>query len=374
MREKLIRVLFAIPTLTGGGAERVFTTLLKYLDTERFEPTLVVFNGTDARFRDAIPQGVRVIDLGARRVRHAIRSFIALLWRDRPDLVISTLDHLNMALGMSRPLWPRSVRFIARPSATLSAAFDTKSKLSSENIMMRWLVRAADSIIFQSPEMERDFCRTLELITRKGVVIRNPLEIEIIRAASQAQPPKFCFDTSQFNLVTAGRLVSQKGHDLLLEAFAKLQNPNLALVILGEGPLRQELEVRAHNLGLAKSVRFLGFQTDPFPFFREADGFVLSSRFEGYPNVILEALAVGTPAVATPVAGLSALFSDMPECRLAKDFTPAALAVAIHEFVQQGRIRVQPTAVERFSAPTIVRQYEDLFLRITREKGGLYRS
>ena len=114
------RVLFLIPTLTGGGAERVVVTLLQHLDRDRFDLALAVVDTRHAAFRDQVPSDVEFIDLGCRRVRHALPKLIRLLWRRRPDVVLSTLGHLNLALAIVRPMLPAGVRYLARETTVVS--------------------------------------------------------------------------------------------------------------------------------------------------------------------------------------------------------------------------------------------------------------
>ena len=120
MSEKRRRVLFLIPTLTGGGAERVVVTLLQHLDRRRFDLALAVVDTRGAAFRDEVPPDVEFIDLGCRRVRHALPKLVRLLRRRRPDVVLSTLGHLNLALSIVRPLLPGSTRYIARETTVVS--------------------------------------------------------------------------------------------------------------------------------------------------------------------------------------------------------------------------------------------------------------
>jgi glycosyltransferase involved in cell wall biosynthesis len=139
--------------------------------------------------------------------------------------------------------------------------------------------------------------------------------------------------------VAAGRLEDQKGFDVAIEAISRSRNKNITLTILGDGTLRQSLERLVEERKLQHRVKLLGYIQNPYPYFAKADGFLLSSRFEGFPNVVLEALSCGTPVVATPVAGLSSTLEDIPECRLAADFSASALAYEIDEFANKGRCR-----------------------------------
>ena len=113
-------VLFLIPTLNGGGAERVIVTLLKHLDRRRFRLTLGVVDMHQAVFGDDIPADVECINLGASRVRYALPRIVTLIRKRRPNVVFTTLGHLNLALSMVRPLLPNGVRCIARETAIIS--------------------------------------------------------------------------------------------------------------------------------------------------------------------------------------------------------------------------------------------------------------
>ena len=122
------RLLFLIPTLTGGGAERVVVTLLQHLDRTRFELALAVVDTRDAAFRDQVPADVEFIDLGCRRVRQALPKLVRLLWWRRPDVVMSTLGHLNLALAIVRPLLPGGTRYVARETTIVSQGLTEYSR------------------------------------------------------------------------------------------------------------------------------------------------------------------------------------------------------------------------------------------------------
>jgi glycosyltransferase involved in cell wall biosynthesis len=164
--------------------------------------------------------------------------------------------------------------------------------------------------------------------------------------------------------VTAGRLSHEKGFDLLIEALAQCGNPRLRLTILGDGPLRRDLENLVSARGLDAQVRFLGFQKNPYPYFKEADAFIMSSRYEGFPNVVIEAMACGTPVISTPLGPVKEILSLTGGGTIADAFTAEALAKAINS-VQVGQ-RIPPGAVEPFAAATILKEYTQLLLEVVR--------
>jgi len=223
-----------------------------------------------------------------------------LVWRLRPYAVLSTLANTNIAVTLVRPALPARTKVLLSEATSPSACIETEE---AHPELWKWLYRTfykrADYVICLSDavvdEMEKQFNVPREKLLR----IYYPVDAEHIqKLAGMGQNP---FSGSGPHLVAAGRLCWAKGFDVLLEAMpAVLQHHASArLTILGEGNLRKELTEQARRLGLADVVSFLGFQRNPWSYFRHADLFILSSRFEGLGYVWLEALAVGTPVVAT---------------------------------------------------------------------------
>lgn len=356
------RILFLIPTLTGGGAERVIITLLRHLDRSKFSLALAVVDTSDAVYLKDVPEDVEFIDLRCSRVRYALLKIIGLIWRRSPTVVFSTLGHLNLALAIIRPLLPNKVRYVARETIVVSELLRLYSKPEWWRWAYRRFYQRFDTVICQSQNMYDDLVKNFSFPPRKAVIIHNPLDIERIHRL--AQEPLGILgkknSDAQINLVAAGRLSYQKGFDLLIEALALCCDPRLHLNLLGEGPLRKELEQLAQAKRLATQVRFVGFQKNPYPFFARADVFVLSSRFEGFPNVVLEALACGTPVIATPAPGgvREILDGIVNGCVLAEDITAEALARAIQHYSTQQSFSID--AMIPYSIENIIGRYEEI--------------
>ena len=159
-------------------------------------------------------------------------------------------------------------------------------------------------------------------------------------------------------------MVNVKGFDLLIEALALNANPSIFLTLLGEGPLLEELKALAEQRGVSAQIRFVGYQKNPYPFFAQADAYVLSSRYEGFPNVVLEAIACGTPVIATPaVGGVSEILDGMVDCLMAESVSVESLAKALAVFCYGKRL--SPDAAKSYEIAKIVKSYEQQFLRVS---------
>jgi glycosyltransferase involved in cell wall biosynthesis len=324
------KVLFLIPSLVGGGAERVFTILLRHLDRQRFDPQLVVLDANGLQSAD-IPSDIVVHDLGAKRVRYGLPRLIRLIWTARPDTIVSTLGHLNIAISMFRRLLPSDVKVILREAILVSSLFPKESKNSR---FWTWLYRhsykRADAVVCLSDSMVEDMVANFGLAREKLVRIYNPVDVEKVRNDAAQQPNPY--QGSGPFLVAAGRLTYQKGFDILLQAMPAVLAalPSAHLVILGEGELRQPLEAQARSLNLSDAVCFPGFQKNPWTYVKHANAFVLPSRFEGMPNAMMEALALGTPVIAANCPGAVAEIAAMTSnILMVPSDDPEALACAI---------------------------------------------
>jgi glycosyltransferase involved in cell wall biosynthesis len=198
------------------------------------------------------------------------------------------------------------------------------------------------------------------------VRIYNPVDSDRIRSiATNAANP---FVDPGPHLVASGRLEHAKGFDLLIDAMLEVRKhiPQAKLTILGSGTLEKELRDQCAALGLTATVKFAGFHSNPYPYYLNADLFVLSSRYEGLPNVILEAMALNTQLVATDCpGGVREVVKGWPNCRLARAGDSASLADAIVASLRDGRQPAEAAPDSSYSQtalPFALRAYEGLLL------------
>ena len=358
------KILFVLPNLQGGGAERVVITLMNRLDRSHWEPVLAA-GSTDGELRDTIHPSISIHDLGSQRVRSALPQLLKLVWRLKPAILFSTLTHLNLAVGLLRPFLPRPLKLVAREGNIPSQSLPHESHPRLYKLAYRRLYRRFDAVIAQSTRMAADM-RQLQLVPPAKVrVIYNPVDTaEILRCSQQDAAPEW--PAAGVRLLAAGRLDRQKGFDLLLQAVAEVSRP-CSLVLLGEGELRADLEAMIEELGLSGRVNLQGFVRNPYRWMAAADLFVLSSRYEGFPNVVLESLSCGTP-VAAYGGDTSAdeIIRDGVDGILAAPGSVSALHTAIQTAIDKSwdAAALQQSVEQRFGTARIMRAYHELFRSI----------
>lgn len=363
------RVLFVIPTMSGGGAERVFLHLMNELDRARFEPFLAV-GAAEGPYVANVRADIPIHVIGAQRARSAVPALVSLIRRLKPDTVLSTLG-FNLAVMAGRPFFPRRTRVVLREGNSLSAFLADGSLISRAGSLLtklavRSLYRGASCIVCQSDYMLEDLAATTGLPRGKMVRIYNPADIDgLQQSARETAAPRFAGPGP--HLLAVGRLSLQKGFAVLLEAFASVvrKRSSATLTILGEGEERPLLEAAVARLGLSASVRLPGFVAEPAPYYAQADLFVSSSLYEGFSNVIIESLALGTPVVATDCpSGNREVIIEGVNGWLARPNDAESLATTIVRALaglsRIDRESVRQSCADRFSVSRIVRFYEEL--------------
>jgi glycosyltransferase involved in cell wall biosynthesis len=360
---KLMKVLFVIPNMEGGGAERVMLNLLRHIDRSRFEPHLALLEARGA-YLQSLPQDVEIHNLGVSSARFAVLPIAKLCWKIRPRAVLSMLAYMNSAVIASRPLLPKPIRLLTREGTRTTTREVTRSRLR------RWsykqFYRRADIVICQSEFMKGEMQREFGLAPEKLTRIYNPVDIDLVtQLAREGDNP---FPNAGPHLLSVGRLSKEKGLDLLLRALPLIRAaiPAVQLTMLGEGPLEATLKSQASQLGLESCVRFVGFQGNPYPFLRHAHVLVLPSQYEGLPNAVLEALALGTFVVATNCTGaVHEIAHTTRRMRIACEHTPESLAAVILESLPESLSAPklsgpEPEFEARFGMTAVMAQYEHL--------------
>ncbi len=340
-----VRVLLLIPHLGGGGAEQVTALLARGLSREKYELHLGLMT-QDGGARVVFP-GAIVHVLGAARVRTGAFRLLRLVWRVRPSVILSNMAHLNFLVLLLRPLYPRGTRVLVRQNGTVSATLAFGGLPAYTGLLYRLLYRHADRVICPSRAMAEDLVDEVGIEPELIAVLPNPIDADRIRAAQHAPHG---WDGSGPHLLAVGRLSPEKGFDLLLEALAAIRAhfPHADLILAGEGSERKALEEQRQRLGLETAVYFAGQVASPYRFYSGASLFVLSSRHEGLPNALLEALTAELPVAALPASGgVVDLLRQCSGAWLAAVVSAPALAQTLTEALEH--LRPGERFVRRFS-------------------------
>src|SRR5574340_170172 len=258
-------VMFVLPSLGGGGAERVVLTLLKHLDRTQFSLSLVVINTRRSVHLGEVPRDVELIDFGSRRVRAALVKLMRLIRGRRPDVVFSTQGYLNLGIALLKPWLPAGTRCVARETSIVSKVLHLHRRPAILQFLYRRIYQRLDTVVCQSRAMRDDLVTAYGFPADKTVIIHNPVDVDWVRARAREKVELVGLKPGCFNLVTAGRLSPEKGLDIVIAAVALCRMPDLNLVILGEGKLRATLEALASKLRVRGQVQFAGFRTNPYP-------------------------------------------------------------------------------------------------------------
>ncbi|MDV2583309.1 glycosyltransferase [Alkalibacillus haloalkaliphilus] len=293
------KILFFIYTMGKGGAARTLLNVMNNLDRNKFEPMLVTLNH-DGEYEQYVQDDVQFIKLEAKRLRSGILPLAKIIRKEKVDIVFSTIPNYNMIAILAKMLSFTRAKVVVREADHVGGSFLGNLKCF---VYGRFYNRT-DQVISLSEGVKQNLVEKYKLKPNAIEVVYNPLDIENIKHQIEiGELPKDVapiFNQNEKVIVTAGRLVKQKDHDTLIKAFAKTnEQVKTQLVILGEGPLEEELKSLAQKLNVEDRVHFIGFQDNPYIFFHEADLFVLTSIHEGFSHVIAEALASGTPVVST---------------------------------------------------------------------------
>ncbi len=351
-------ILFILPDLNQGGAERVITTLCNELDRTKFCPKLVLFK-KEGYYLNHLKDDVEIIELNVSRIRYSIFKIIPLIKKLKPEIVFTGWGEISAFLSPIISFFPKT-KFITRETNVVSEHVKRK-----EILFFYRFYNNFHQIIAQSDDMKNDLVENFRISENKIVKINNPVDFDLINRL-KIENITIDFDTSYKNIVAIGNLSPRKGFDLLLNVMNELKGENIHLTILGAGAFKEELARQKEELGL-KNVTFKGKVSNPFVYLKNADLFVLSSRYEGFPNVLLEAGACGTYSLANNCpGGINEIVQEGINAEIFPIADSKGFAEKIKEALQENHLEEQiiSSIYSRFSKEKIIQQYESIFDKI----------
>ena len=295
-------IAFFLPSLNGGGAERVIINLVQGI-TDRGLPVDVVLAAAEGAFLDQLPPSVRLVDLHAPRVLRSLGPLTAYLRRERPRVLVSSMNYANLIALWAAWLARRATPVVVTVHSSLSQSNRKQGGLPAGLWLhlMRTFYPWAASVVAVSRGAADDFARVSGLPRDLVKVIYNPVITPAVIAAARQAPDHPWFASGQPPVIMGvGRLTRAKDFPTLIRAFAEVRRRRDAhLIILGEGEDRAGLTALAEELGVADDVALPGFRDNAMAYIAGSALFVLSSAWEGLPTVLIEALAAGTRVVST---------------------------------------------------------------------------
>lgn len=358
------RTALVLASLRGGGAERVMLEIANGLSKKGELIDLVLFSA-EGDFLNLINPRINVIDLRVTRVSLGIFALAQYVRKAQPKTIISVLPHVSIVTLFVAKLFSRDSYRIVSEHNTLSKSVENSTTMLGSNLhlFMRWTYPWADQIVCVSSGVALDLARTLRLSQESIMVINNPVVSDtLFRQAAKRPDHDWYRNRSAPVILAAGRLVPAKDFSTLIRAFARVRKTlDARLIILGEGVERKPLTNLIDTLDLHPYVSLEGFVSNPFAFMASSDLFVLSSRWEGLPTVLIEALACGTPVVSTDCpSGPAEILENGKWGWLTPVGDFEQLAKAILSCIQNPPSTPKPEAWERYLSEHSINRYYQL--------------
>ncbi len=359
--KKKISIIFILPDLETGGAERIVTTIANHLSRDLFDPKILLLR-KEGGYLNLVKEDVEIIDIDTERIRHSLKPILKEIYKRKPQIVFSGFGEVNAYLSLFIKLFP-STKFIARETNVVSEHVTRKE--------IRFFYKFYNNyhqIIAQSDDMRQDLIGNFSVRESKIIKINNPVDFDFINSKLNISSKPESFKYNFKNVVAIGNLSARKGFDNLLKVFSRLKNENILLHILGDGRDKEILHQMKEFLGL-KNVIFHGRQENPYEFLKFADLFILSSRYEGFPNVLLEAGACGTYALANNCPGgiteiiQEGINGEISDIEKHEEFSQMILQILHREHDEDA---IKNCIQSKFSKDIILNRYEKVLMDIVK--------
>jgi glycosyltransferase involved in cell wall biosynthesis len=359
------KILFYMFSFSGGGAERTVVNIINNLNRSKYKPVLVIGTNKDAPYLDDISKDVKIVNLNVSKLRYSLLPLCKCIQKEKPDVLFSTVNPNNILLSIAKLFSFRKNKLIVREANNRTQS----GKVNIINKILTFLTYnfIADKIIALSSGVKDDLITNFNIKSKKIEVIHNPVEVDYIKKVSHDPIKDFDFNEKYKRIVAVGRLVEQKDYPTLLKAFKMISEKNIQLIILGKGSLEQSLKEMCKRLGIENKVFFLGFKKNPYKYMRRSDVFVLSSKWEGFGHVIVEAMASGIPVISTDCkSGPAEIIKENKYGVLVPTENPNLLAENIKEILSNDQLKKSYSQLgeiraDSFNSTNIIKQYEGVF-------------
>ena len=367
-----------LPNLDGGGAERTMLNLAEGMATRGYNVDLVLAQ-MDGSYLESVSASLRIVDLGDGRLAKRFKTvrrlpaLVRYLRKEKPEVLLSALTEANVVALCARFLARYPDRVVVNEQNTLSQKIDNESRGIQKwyPFLARLTYRYADRVVGVSQGVVDDLIQNIGISDTNSMVIFNPGITPKVRENAQAPVDHPWFGAGQPPVIlSVGRLHMQKDYGTLLQAFKLVRERQAArLLILGDGEERQALEQQIKDLGIENDVSLPGFVRNPHAYMANAAVYVLSSRWEGLPTVLVEALYCGATLVATDCpSGPKEILQDGKLGCLVQMQNPESLAGGIQRALDGTAPKATADSWRVYDLDTIIEKYIDLLFNNQPEK------
>tara|TARA_B100000886_G_scaffold154819_2_gene105380 strand:- start:63 stop:1202 length:1140 start_codon:yes stop_codon:yes gene_type:complete len=359
-----------LPSLGGGGAEKVFAGLYNYLIEEKYNVSLILLDLKGANLLK-IKNKLNLVNLKTKRVSKSIPKIIFFLLKNKPKVVLSAMSHTNIALIISCLIYKiiskNEIRIIVSERAPTNFLFPYEKSIYNKLIrfLIKFFYNYAEKIISVSDGVKRDLIKDFRIEKEKIFTIMNPVDLSDKTLTKKLTKPFLWFKDSVPIGISIGRLSKEKGFDTLLKAIKEVNKfIEYRHIICGVGKEKENLIKNLIQLNLEDKVHFADYVEDTNIWIRNSNVFVCTSRWEGCPNVILEALACNIPVISTNCPyGPSELLQKGKWGRLVDVDSVNQISRAIIEVIKfplNKDLKLKTYLKENFSKETIYKKYESI--------------
>ena len=379
--DRPIKLLCLIPELRTGGAELVLISLLKKFSRDRIKPILVLLQNK-TEYVNQLPEDIKLIELGKKgrfdffRISFALASIIK---KECPDAILSFLWYSGIVAIVAKKLSGINTVTITAIRNFLSICIRREKCGLAKTFLAKRLLKYSSATLVLAKPMKEDMVEKFNLDREKIHIIPNPVDIPKIkaRASEKIDHPWFGSDKNIPVIIAIGRLTEQKGYPHLLEAFKNILSQQPArLFIIGSGQDQAKLEKLVANYGIGENVCLAGVLRNPLPYLAKSDVFVLSSFYEGFPNAMVEAMALAVPVVATNCpSAVSDIITDGFSGLLIPVADPSAMQKAVIRILNNKDFAKKlgdnaVKAVENYPAEHVVELYQSVIEKVIKRNGN----
>lgn len=355
MSEK-IKILFILPSLRAGGAERIVSFIAQNLDDTKFKAELLVIG-----FEKDKAYSVKNVDaqfLNKKRVLIAIPKLFKQIFKKNPQIIMTSVEHLT-AITAINSLWLKKTKFVSREAniKKITKIYHKTSMPLVSRLLYRYSYRLLDAIVCQSKDMAEELKELYPKTSKKIYTINNPITNLVtteISVEKKIQP----------SYITVGRLHDEKGHIRILEALSRLKF-SFSYTIIGSGPHEQKIRDKVDELKLNEKIHWIDFTNEIEKHLKDSSAFIQGSYAEGFPNALLESCVVGTPVIAYNCPGGTSEIVEhgVNGFLVDNEIELSESLIKLKDFPLQ-RQQVIESVVKKFNKERIISQYEDLFTKL----------